>query len=209
MNDHLVIAISREFGSGGRLIGEKLALELGIPFYDKDIIEMAAKKSGLSTEFFEQLEEKASSSFLFNLVTTAYASPAFFSQYDIPISHKAFYAQVSVIQELADRGSCVIVGRCADYILRDHPNCVKVFVYASKEDRVKRAVDHYEGDARVIEDKLNKIDKGRANYYKHFTNETWGSAHAHDLCINTSCTGIDGAVKLVRALLDVRQPEEE
>ena len=203
MNNKLVVAISREFGSGGRLIGEKLAAELGIPFYDREIIELAAKKSGLSTDFFEQLEERASSSFLFNLVTTAYASPSFFSQYDIPISHKAFYAQVSVIQELADSGSCVIVGRCADYILRDHPNCAKIFIYASREDRLKRVVDHYEYDSDAIDEKISKIDKGRSNYYKHFTNESWGSAHAHDLCINSSFAGIDGSVTLIKTLLQV------
>ena len=124
--ENYVIAISREFGSGGRHVGEKLGLELGIPFYSRDIIEQAASKSGLSVDFIEQMEERASNSFLFNLVSATYTSPSLMAQYDIPVSHKAFFAQAAAIQEMAEKSSCVIVGRCADYILRDHPNCIKV-----------------------------------------------------------------------------------
>lgn len=202
---NLVITISRDFGSGGRLVGEKLALRLGIPFYDKSIIKLAAEKSGLSPDFIERSEEQASNSFLFNLVSTAHAGPNFFLQYDTPVNDKAFFAQAAVIREIAERDSCVIVGRCADYVLREHDNLARVFIYSSPEDKVRRAVEEYGIPAQGAEDRINKINKGRANYYKYYTGEVWGSLRAHDLSINTSFTGIDGAVDVIMSMLKTKQ----
>ncbi len=199
--ENYVIAISREFGSGGRHVGEKLGLELGIPFYSRDIIEQAASKSGLSVDFIEQMEERASNSFLFNLVSATYTSPSLMAQYDIPVSHKAFFAQAAAIQEMAEKSSCVIVGRCADYILRDHPNCIKVFIYADRADRIERLKTEYSYTAKDVDQRLTKLDKGRANYYKHYTCENWGSVKNHDLSINTSVTGINGAAKIIATLV--------
>ena len=196
----LVVAISRQFGSGGRLVGEKLAADLGILFYDKTIIELAAKRSGLSTEFIENSEEHASNSFLFNLATTSYSSPSYIFQYDLPIADKAFFAQASVIKELAGKDNCVIVGRCADYILRNDPSCVKVFLYADMEDRKKRIERLYKISEDEVESKINKIDKGRSNYYRHYTGEKWGDIFNHDLSVNVSITGIDGAVNVIKSI---------
>lgn len=198
---NLIITISREYGSGGRLIGEKLSLELGIPFFDRAIIEMASEKSGLSADFIESSESRASNSFLFNLSTSLYASSSVTTQYDVPVNTRAYYAQASVVEDLAKKGSCIIVGRCADYILRDVPNCVKIFVHAPMEDRIHRAVHEYGADEEEIRAKIQKIDKARANYYRHFTNETWGSLHNYDLTINSSLSGIDPAVKMIKSLL--------
>lgn len=200
---NLVIAISREFGSGGRLIGEKLSKELGISYYDKILLQLAAEKSGISPEFIERSEEQASSSFLFNLTAATVNYSNFFYNYDVPMSDKAFFAQAAVIKELADKESCVIVGRCADYVLRSHENCIKVFIYAARETRLNRLIKEYKISPNEAKDKLNKMDKGRANYYKHYTGETWGAVGHYDLCINSDKSGIDGAVKVIRAMVSI------
>jgi hypothetical protein len=197
-----VIAISRSYASGGTTIAKKLAADLGIALFDKKIIELASEKSGLSPEYIDGLEEHASSSFLFNLAATAYPTTTSFNvQYDIPITFSAYSAQSTVIRELAEKDSCVIVGRCSDYILQDVPNCIRVFIYADREDRIERAMKELNADKKTAEAKLAKVDKGRANYYKNFTGENWGSPSTHDLCINTSKCGYDGAVETIKAFL--------
>lgn len=162
----IIIAISREFASGGRIIGEKLAEELGISYYDRKLIQLAAEKSGLAPEFIEKSEERASSSFLFSLATNAHATNGYFLQYDVPVNDKAFYAQSEVIRELSEKESCVIVGRCAGYILRENPNCIKVFLYGGLENRLRRAVMDYGMEPDGLSDRLSKLDKGRSNYHK-------------------------------------------
>lgn len=201
MMKKLVVSISRAYGSGGSAIGKKLAVELGVPFYDKAIIEMASEKSGLSSEYISRLEEHASSSFLFNLATTSFSSRAILPQYDVPVGYAAFSAQTSAIRELAERSSCVIIGRCAEYILRDDPDCVKVFIHADREQRLGFVMKEFELDRKTAEARLNKIDKGRSNYYKNFTGEKWGNVYDHDICINSTRTGLDGAVAVIKTLL--------
>ncbi len=196
-----VIAISRSFGSGGAVVARKLANDLGVVLFDRKIIEMAAEKSGLSPEYIDNLENHATSSFLFNLASAAYPSGTFSVQYDLPITFSAYSAQSTVIKEVASRDSCVIVGRCAEYVLRDDPNCVKIFIYANRADRIKFTMDEFKLDAKAAESKLNKLDKSRATYYKDFTGEAWGSIYSHDLCINTSTVGCDGAVEIIKSFL--------
>jgi cytidylate kinase len=197
-----MIAISREFGSGGRLIGAKLSEMLGIEFYDKSIIQMAAEKSGLSYTFIEQNEEHMSNSFLFSLPAAAsYASFKTTAFFDTPINDKTFLAQTEVIRELAQKGSCVIVGRCADYILRDDPSLVRLFITGNPEDRIRRAVEYYKMPADEAEERIKKIDKSRANYYKYYTGQAWGDMHHYDLIINTSFTGVSGAVEVILTAL--------
>lgn len=198
--DKLIVTIGREFGSGGRQIGEQLAEELGINYYDKVILALASEKSGLSQEYIDRMEEQASSSFLFNLSMNAINTPDFFYQYDIPASDRAFFAQTAAIKELASKESCVIVGRCADYILRENNNCLKVFIRASKEERLKRLVDEYGIVEKEAKERLEKMDKGRANYYKHYTGERWGQADLYDLIINSDVSGIGGAVKIIKTM---------
>jgi cytidylate kinase len=198
---NLVITISREFGSGGRQIGEQLANELGIAFYDKSLIHLAVAKSGLDPMTIEKAEEEATSKFLFNLAIGGYVSAGIFSQVNVPISDQVFFAQSRVVEEIAAQTSCVIIGRCANYILRDLPGCARVFVYGETKDKLRRIVQEYgiaEGDA---EGKMVKMDKGRANYYEHYTDWVWGSVESDDLSINTSFSGIDGAVKIIKAMV--------
>ena len=194
-----IITISREFGTGARLIGREVAALLNYGYYDRALIEMAAEKSGLSEEFIERTEEKASNSFLYNLATAAYIANDVTMEYTVPVNDRAFLVQSDVIRDIARSSNGVIVGRCADYILRDHPNLLRVFIYAKKEDRINRIVNEYGQDAKNAESVLNKIDKGRANYHKFYTGTNWRSMENYDLCINTSNTGIQGAVMAIKA----------
>jgi cytidylate kinase len=197
----LTLTISREYGSGGRQIGEKLAQALGIGFYDKSIIKMASEKSGLSPDFIEKSEESIPNTFLFNLKQSAFSNFDSVSFYETPTSDKMFLAQSTVIKEISEAERCVIVGRCADYILRDTPGVVRVFIHASSEDRAKRAVEAYNLPSDNAAAAIRKIDKNRANYYKYYTNRYWGDFKNYDLAVNTSFTGIDGAVELIRTML--------
>ena len=197
----LVITISREFGSGGRQIGEKLARELGIAFYDKSLIHLAVTKSGLDPVMFEKAEEEATNKLLFNLAIGGYVSTGIFSQVNVPMSDQVFFAQSKAIEEIAEKESCVIIGRCANYILRDHPGCVRIFIYSEIKDRLYRIVHEYGIPEEEAEAKCSKMDKGRANYYEYYTDEVWGSVKSYDLAVNTSFTGIDGAVEVIRTMV--------
>ncbi len=194
-----IITISREFGTGARLIGREVAALLNYGYYDRALIEMAAEKSGLSEEFIERTEEKASNSFLFNLATAAYLASDVTMEYTVPVNDRAFMVQSDVIRDIARSGNGVIVGRCADFVLKDHPRLLRVFIFANKEDRINRIVNEYGQDPKNAESVLNKIDKGRANYHKFYTGTNWRSMDNYDLCINTSNTGIQGAVMAIKA----------
>ena len=200
----VIITISREFGSGGRLVGQKLADELGIAYYDRKLIELVAKESGLAPEFIERSGEQAASSLLFSLATTAHTPGGYFMQYETPVESKAFFAQASVIKELAEKESCVIVGRCAGYILRDNPNCINVFVHGNLDDRVKRASELYGQNPDGLADKLIKTDKGRANYHRYHTGESWTDVRSYHLTVNTAVSGIDGAVNTLQTYIENR-----
>jgi len=199
--EKLIITIRREYGSGGRDIGESLPSELGIPFFDKDIIQMVAEKSGLSAGFIEKSDENLPNTFLHNLKYSAYSTYDAISFYDTPVTDKVFLAQSAVIKDLAAQGSCVIVGRCADYILREEPGLVTTFIRGRLEDRVARAVERYGLPNEKPAEKIRKIDKSRTNYYKYYTNRQWGSIDNFDLAVNTSFTGIEGAVAVILTML--------
>ena len=199
--DKFTITISRQYGSGGRKVGENLARDLGISFYDKEILPMIAEKSGLSTGFVEKSDENIPGNFLFNLKYTSYSGMDAITYYDTPITDKVFLAQSAVIKEIAARENSVIVGRCADYVLRETPGLVRVFIRAEMEDRMARAVAHYDLPSDKIESRIKKIDKSRSNYYKYYTSHLWGDMSYFDLVINTSFTGVDGAVATIRTML--------
>ena len=205
MMEKFIIAISREYGSGGRHIGKLLANDLSIPFYDKEIIHMASEKSGLSAGFIERSDESIPNTFLHNLKYSGYTSYDSISFYDTPVTDKVFLAQSAAIKELALQGSCVIVGRCAGYILRDDPALVAVFIRGEIEDRIRHAVEHYDLSPQNATDRIRKIDKSRTNYYKYYTSRQWGNINDFDLVINTSFTGIDGAVAILKTMLSEKQ----
>ncbi len=196
----LIVTLSREYGSGGLEIGRALAEALGLPFYDKKLLSIAAEKSGFSEELLRQAESKATNSLLYSLATSlgvgAYG-PDTLSLYD-----KMYLAQFDVIRQVAEEGSCVIVGRCADYVLREQENCLHFFLHAPLEDRMNRAIKEYGDDPANIKSVVLKHDKARANYYYHYTNQKWGDAKLYDMTLNTSRTGPEGAVKMLLHYLE-------
>lgn len=201
-----VISISREYGSGGRLIGKQLAQQLGIPCYDRTIIQKAAEKSGLSPDFIARAGERLRGRFRLP-VPAGGGNPAFSDQ-SVPASQQAFFAQSEVILELADQGPCVIVGRCSDYVLGDRPDCLKVFIHADMPSRILRCAEEYHVTADNIERYINQMDRGRANYYSYYTGHTWGNMRRYDLTLNSSVTGIEGAAELIAALVRARSAQE-
>lgn len=201
---HYVISISREFGSGGRIIGKQLAAKLGIPCYDRTIIQKTAEKSGLSPEFIARAEDRARSRFHLSIAPVDLGGRSS-SPSSVSVNQQAFFAQAKVIRELAEQGSCVIVGRCSDYVLGDNPDCLKVFVHADLPARSQRCIQEYGLSAQGLTERINQTDRGRANYYNYYTGHTWGEMRQYDLTINSSVSGIDGAVELIAQLLEQRE----
>ena len=203
--DQFVITIGRQFGSGGRSIGQKLAEKLGISFYDKELISLAAKESGINPEVFENVDEKAANSLLYSLSMGMYSFGSGFSVMgDLPVNDKLYLLQHKLIKEIAERESCVIVGRCADYVLRENPNCVNLFIYANIEFRKEEAVKRHGIDAARAEHIINKTDKSRANYYSFYSGQKWGMVENYDLCIDSSKLSEESIVDLIVQYLRAR-----
>ena len=179
-------------------MGEKLSKRLNLPFYDKELIALAAKKSGLSEEVFADADEKATSSLLYSMVMGSYAFGARVPGInEMPINDKLFIIQSDIIKKAAAEGPCVIVGRCADYILREHPNCLNVFVHADKAARIKRIVGLNYCEEKKAPDFVTKKDKQRANYYNFYSNNRWDDLQNYDLTIDTSRFTIDQAIEMI------------
>ena len=206
MKKNLVITIGRECGSSGRAIGRKLAESLGIKCYDKELLALAAKNSGLCEELFKTHDEKPTNSFLYSLVMDTYSMGYNTSAYmDMPINHKIFLAQFDTIKKLADQESCVIVGRCADYALADYPDTVSVFISADEADKIERIKElHNVNDAKA-RDIMIKLDKKRSSYYNYYSNKKWGAAESYNICLDSSLLGIDGTAKAIEQLVELKE----
>lgn len=206
MKGNLVITIGRQCGSGGKTIGQKVAEKLGVKCYDKELLTLAAKNSGLCEELFETHDEKPTSSFLYSLVMDTYSMGYTTSAYmDMPINHKIFLAQFDTIKKLADEESCVIVGRCADYALADYPNTVTVFINGDDDKKIAHLKEYYHVDEAKAKDIMVKTDKKRASYYNYYSSKKWGDSRSYDLCINSSAVGIDGTVEAILAFAKIKQ----
>ncbi|HJA70614.1 MAG TPA: cytidylate kinase-like family protein [Candidatus Lachnoclostridium stercoravium] len=198
MSKNLVITIGRQCGSGGRMIGQKIAERLGIKCYDKELLNLASKNSGLCKELFESHDEKPTSSFLYSLVMDTYSLGYTTSAYtDMPINHKIFLAQFDTIKKLADEESCVIVGRCADYALADYPNVLTVFITGNEEEKIKRLAEINKIDPQKAREMMIKTDKRRSSYYNYYSSKKWGDAQSYDLCINSTVVGVENAVEII------------
>ncbi len=197
--EHVIVTISREFGAGGRQVGMRLAAELGIMCYDRAVIELAAEKSGMSPEFIEGTETK-SPNFFYNIAQASFTDFTPIITYDLLQTDKAFFAQAEVIREIAAGESAVIIGRCADYILRENPNLINVFLYGEKNDKLRRLTQELGLNREEAKEQMKSVDKGRANYYKSYTGATWGAPENYDLSINTSRTGVSGAVAALKGM---------
>ena len=197
MNNNLIITIGRQFGSGGREVGKIVAELLGINYYDKELILEASKASGLCAECFERVDEKAPNRF-FNALSMGWLSGASGLPADGWSDDMIFRVQADVIRDIAEKHSAVIVGRCADYILREHPGCVSVFIHANETDCARRIMARNSGvsqiDARTLAQKRNKI---RASYYNFYTDKVWGDGASYDLCINSSALCAQAVAELI------------
>ena len=203
---NLIITIGRQYGSAGYEIGKKLASDLGINLYDKEMLKRAAKESGLCEELFETHDEKPTNSFLYSLVMDTYSLGFSSGTYaDMPINHKVFLAQFDTIKKIAEEESCVMVGRCADYALEDFENVINIFVYADLDKRIRRVAREFDISDAKAKDIIVKNDKKRASYYNYYTNKDWGEAKGYDLCINSAKLGIDGAVEVIKQYIETRK----
>jgi len=203
---NLIITIGRELGSEGQFVGAELAKRLGISFYDKELLQQAAKESGFCEEIFENHDEKPTNSFLYSLVMDTYSANGYStaSFLDMPLNHKVFLAQFETIKKIAERESCVIVGRCADYALADHPNCINVFIKADLEFRTKMVAKRLNLTENKAKDMISKQDKQRASYYNYYTSKKWGDAKSYDLCLDSGKLGIDGCVEMILKFKELR-----
>lgn len=202
MNENFVINIGRQLGSGGHEVGLLLAAALNIDFYDKELIEMASEKSGLAKGLFEKMDEKTGRSMIHGIFSmhSAVNNEVYAGNY--LCNETLFKIQSDVIRELAEKKSCLFVGRCADYILRDNERVVNVFIAADPSDRVKRVMQKQGLTAEKAEELIEKTDKKRSGYYNFYSNKVWGAAESYHLCINTSALGIEGTVNLVRHFVE-------
>jgi cytidylate kinase len=202
---NMVITIGRQYGSGGREVGRRLASRLEIPYYDKEILSEASKDSGICEELFEDHDEKPTRSFLYSLVTgvQTHGNPSTMYM-DMPLNHRIFLAQFDTIRRLAGNGPCVVVGRCADYVLRDEKNVVNVFLKADMEHRIERAIERGAEPSRA-QDIVKRRDKERASYYNYYATTTWGDVNNYDLCLDTGKVGYDGAVDMIIAYVTLRE----
>lgn len=197
MDKSVVITISREFGSGGRAIGEMVAKRLGVPFYDREIIEMSAEKSGLAISFVEDTEQKIKNKFLHSLAFGGYHKGADLGSMQLSLPDKLFIATCDIIRTIADEGSCVIVGRCADFVLKDRKNVLNVFVYSDDENKVKRVIKERGLNEDKAESEVKKANKYRSNHYEYYTERKWGEKSNYQLCLDSGFLGVEGTVDII------------
>jgi len=200
-----VITIARGYGSGGRTIGKMLSEVLGIPYYDRDLLRFASDDSGINEKLFAQADEKLKKSLLFKIARNVYKGELILPDSDEFVSNdNLFNYQAKIIKELAQTESCIIIGRCADFVLKDYDNVVKVFVHAPLPDCIQTLKEMTGNPEKEIEKQIIDIDKHRAEYYKYYTGRNWGDAKNYDLCLNSRQLGFEKCVEIVKAYMDIR-----
>ncbi len=201
----MIITIGRQYGSGGRELGEKLAKKLGYEFYDEELVTMAAENSNMHTSILHQADEMPTKSLLYSIVTGM--DSRFLNPYhELPINDKLFIEQANIIKSLAKKDNCVIVGRCADYVLENAEiPSVDLFIYASLEHKIERISTKYELEKNKAKDKIKKVEKNRKSFYNYYSNKEWGEIENYDLCINTSDISIDDALDVALAFINKRE----
>jgi cytidylate kinase len=198
MTNNLVITIGREFGSGGREVARKVAEKLNIKMYDKELIAMMAKSSGMSEDVLHEVDETAVNSFLYALSSGAFAGAPLVggNAATLPITDKAFISCSQIIKEIAENESCVIVGRCAESILKEHDNLLTVFIHADMEQRIDRICEHENINRDDAVSVIKRADKKRASYHNYYSDTRWGARTAYDLCINSKI-GTDAVADII------------
>lgn len=202
MTKNTIITIGRQFGSGGHEIGNRLAERLNIPLYDNNLISMAAHELSISQEAAARVDETILGKFLSAYIVNMRDYTVFINDSNdaVPLSDKVYEVQTDIINKLAERGSCIFVGRCADYILGDYSNCIHAFICAYKEDRIRRIMKLYGLEEKQAWDRIKKMDRERKTYYEAHTGREWGSIDAHGMLFNASLLGIEGVVDALEAI---------
>lgn len=204
MNKRIVIAISREYGSGGREVGRILAEKLGIPFYDKELMTYLAEKSGIDSDLFNQINDKIGfANFYFNDKEARIGRGVLGGLGTLGLHERIQRVQEELIKKISQE-SCVIIGRCADFILKDDPQAISVFIRANLMDKKRRAAHEYGECVKNINEKLLQLDTRRANYYEYFTDHIWGKASNYDLLLNTSHIALEDAAEVIRHFAEMR-----
>lgn len=196
-----IICISREFGSGGHDIGLNVSEKLHVPFYDRTLSEVAASNIGVDISKLDDVDEKASSSFMYSLVMgTTLINTIGSNSTNLTSQDRMFAEQSRLIEEYAEKGPCVIVGRCSGYILKDNPNAISIFICSSYENRLTRIMQRYKVNESNASTLIKKKDKMRASYFQHYTSKKWGAPSSYDFCLNADKTGIEGSVEVLSKL---------
>lgn len=209
MDKKVVITIARQYGSGGRTIGEMLADDMNIHYYDKELLKLASEDSGINERLFVKADEKVKVSQLIKNINNVYKGQLISPESDDFISDdNLFNYQAKVIKQLAEEESCVIVGRCADYVLKDYDNVLSVFIHAPKDYCMEQAAQKVSMPSKELEKYIAKTDKRRADYYKYYTGREWTDARNYDLCLDSSKLGFERCVEEIKAYIKVRFPEE-
>ena len=202
----MVITIGREYGSGGKYIGERLAEELNLKLYDKELLNKVAEESGIDLKLLEQIDEKQEECFWYTFAMSLYQQDSLETLTELPSNEKIFIEQAKIIEELEQKEDCIIIGRCSNVILKNKPNVLNIFVYSSDlEFKVKRKMKYgnFENESDALK-AIERIDKERETYYNYFTKENWGDRKSYDLMIDTSKIGVDKAVELIKEYLKLR-----
>lgn len=203
--DNIVVTIARQYGSGGKTIGEMLAKELGIPCYNVNLLKMASEESGINEQLFMQMDEKLRNSPILRMTTEVYTGDVIPPESSEFVSAKnLFNYQAKVMKRLAETESCVIIGRAADFVLKDYPNVISVFVHASEEFNLARAMERNSMTEAEMKKFITKTDKYRADYYKHYTGREWTDARNYDLCLNSGKMGFEKCVQEIKGYMKVR-----
>ena len=199
-----VITIGRQYGSGGKEVGIRAAKELGIPFYDKEILQEAAKKSGLCQKILENFDERPKS-LLYSIAMDSYMFSLPGAGAGESLEQQVYLATFNTIRQLAAEGPCVIIGRCADYALAENPNRLSLFIHAPLQDRVRRVAHRMDLQPEKAKTLIQKTDKRRASYYEYYSSQRWGMPDSYDFCLNSSLLGLGGTVELIRAMVEHKE----
>ena len=203
--EKIVITIARQYGSGGKTIGNMLAQDLGIRAYSKEILKLASEDSGINEALFNQVDEKLKNTRLFGIMRREYKGELIPPESENFLSNQnLFNYQAKIIKDLAEEEPCVIIGRCADYVLKDFPNLVSTFIYASPEHNLRQAIERGAQRPKDAEKFIQKTDKYRADYYKYYTGQNWTDARNYHLCLNSEKLGFEGVVEAIKAYIRVR-----
>ena len=209
MTENIAITIGRQYGSGGKEIGLRVGELLGIKVYDKELLTMAAEKKGINPDYLRRVDEKAASSLLYTLAMGSSAYSARHLGVDVPINDQLFIAQTEIIKEITERESAIFIGRCADYVLRNHPHRLSFFIHSDYDSRVHRIMSQHGVKRSEAESMINKTDKKRINYYNFYTGKKWGKFENYHMSLDSSLLGIEGAAQMIAQLVKIYTSETD